>query len=520
MPYLFDTPPNLANSYGGTRNNIIPFLSKQQPTENDNINNSIHEQEGNNLAQAQARQQAAIQQAQAQEQAAAVQNGMMHGLLGDAQPTQQGRTPEEIANDVQGVIANMSDEEREQWDSLSTAEQAQAINVRENAIAQAQKAQDELNKVLNPDMSAEDYFNQKYLEYRNSGVTSNMALALARHAASQYQADQYTKLQDAFYQYGIGRDGVPNPLGARLLTQIGAVAPEQANYLTKFFPTMADQYGYRAKIGEQNNNAQNKSMLSRQAYEQQMAQIEFAARNKQITQAQATNLKYELWKATGGAYGGGKPSGGGTRGSGSGSGNSGSGKGTKGSGYGLSAEEERIIKHYNEWTPPENDPNAENPYTEAYNRIIEDLKKRSEKQYDYSDEEQVYEMIGDYLAEADSNGDLGNPTGVINMLYGKLRNDVGLDDEDARAVLRNSNLDDWLGDNAFTDWEWNLNPANHVLSPQEQKTREEMIEKERDNDRLIDLLGGPDGAAEVNRNNKTDRVNNIKNEFLNGWRPE
>lgn len=251
MPYLFDTQPNLANSYGGTRNNIIPFLSKQQPTENDNINNSIHEQEGNNLAQAQARQQAAIQQAQAQEQAAAVQNGMMHGLLGDAQPTQQGRTPEEIANDVQGVIANMSDEQREQWDSLSTAEQAQAINVRENAIAQAQKAQDELNKVLNPDMSAEDYFNQKYLEYRNSGVTSNMALALARHAASQYQADQYTKLQDAFYQYGIGRDGVPTPLGARLLTQIGTVAPEQANYLTKFFPTVADQYSNVAKLGQQ-----------------------------------------------------------------------------------------------------------------------------------------------------------------------------------------------------------------------------------------------------------------------------
>ena len=82
-------------------------------------------------------------------------------------------------------------------------------------------------KIIDNDLTPEQYFQQVYNEARDSGLGRRGAQKYAQHMAESYQAERNARMQSAFYTYGI-QNGAITPYGMQILTKWAAGEDPQA----------------------------------------------------------------------------------------------------------------------------------------------------------------------------------------------------------------------------------------------------------------------------------------------------
>lgn len=113
-------------------------------------------------------------------------------------------------------------------------------------------------KIIDNDLTPEQYFQQVYNEARDSGLGRRGAQKYAQHMAESYQAERNARMQSAFYTYGI-QNGAITPYGMQILTKWAAGEDPQAflGITTKAFGLPIDEYklgNQRTLLSDQNKN--------------------------------------------------------------------------------------------------------------------------------------------------------------------------------------------------------------------------------------------------------------------------
>lgn len=198
-----------------------------------------------------------------------------------------------------------------------------------------------LNRVLNNTPTPDEYYQQQYNKYRDSGVSSRNARSLARDDAASYQAHYMADMARSFYATGLTPENAISQTGAQILQLMRDVDPDAIALPNAYFAKPVNDYTYLR--GEQARDAALARQKNWGAYNEGLQKDMLNAKTdsqsrilgEQFTykrQLQKDNLDYDKWKtqfagdlqreaiAARAAAGGG--SGGGGRGSG-GSGGSG-----------------------------------------------------------------------------------------------------------------------------------------------------------------------------------------------------
>lgn len=113
-------------------------------------------------------------------------------------------------------------------------------------------------KIIDNDLTPEQYFQQVYNEARDSGLGRRGAQKYAQHMAESYQAERNARMQSAFYTYGI-QNGAITPYGMQILTKWAAGEDPQAflGITAKAFGLPIDEYklgNQRTLLSDQNKN--------------------------------------------------------------------------------------------------------------------------------------------------------------------------------------------------------------------------------------------------------------------------
>lgn len=120
-------------------------------------------------------------------------------------------------------------------------------------------------KIIDNDLTPEQYFQQVYNEARDSGLGRRGAQKYAQHMAESYQAERNARMQSAFYTYGI-HNGAITPYGMQILTKWAAGEDPQAflGITTKAFGLPIDEY----KLGNQRTLLSDKNKYTMTQNEQ------------------------------------------------------------------------------------------------------------------------------------------------------------------------------------------------------------------------------------------------------------
>ena len=252
-----------------------------------------------------------------------------------------------------------------------------------------------LNRVLNNTPTPDEYYQQQFNKYRDSGVSTRNARALARDDAANYQAHYMADMARSFYATGLTPENAVNQTGAQILQLMRGVDSDSIALPNAYFAKPVNDYTYirgeqardaalaRQKNWGAYNEGLQKDMLNAKTDSQSRILGEQFNYNRQL---QNDKLDYDKWKTQ---YAGAlqreamaarAAAGGGNRGSGGG-GSSGSGKG----GSTRTSGDIAIIKLRDDWNKDNPGMEWANPYQDAGENATDDLNGRNNVDIDNSD---------------------------------------------------------------------------------------------------------------------------------------
>lgn len=100
-----------------------------------------------------------------------------------------------------------------------------------------------INKILNKDLTSDEYYYEIYNQVRANGGTDTQARKLAGEKAGIYQAKRLARLSSAMHNYGLGDSGAINQIGSQILMQMQQEDSNSANGLLGMYATPKDDYG-------------------------------------------------------------------------------------------------------------------------------------------------------------------------------------------------------------------------------------------------------------------------------------
>lgn len=99
-----------------------------------------------------------------------------------------------------------------------------------------------INKILNRDMTSEQYYNAAYNKLREAGATVGQARRIAAKRAGEYKADRIAKYKTAMQMFGNNGDGTMNDAMVKLMWNIMEDSPMLAEAAAKLYATPQQQY--------------------------------------------------------------------------------------------------------------------------------------------------------------------------------------------------------------------------------------------------------------------------------------
>lgn len=101
-----------------------------------------------------------------------------------------------------------------------------------------------LNRVLNNTPTPDEYYQQQYNKYRDSGVSSRNARSLARDDAANYQAHYMADMARSFYATGLTPENAISQTGAQILQLMRDVDPDAIALPNAYFAKPVNDYTY------------------------------------------------------------------------------------------------------------------------------------------------------------------------------------------------------------------------------------------------------------------------------------
>lgn len=163
-----------------------------------------------------------------------------------------------------------------------------------------------LNRVLNNTPTPDEYYQQQYNKYRDSGVSSRNARSLARDDAANYQAHYMADMARSFYATGLTPENAISQTGAQILQLMRDVDPDAIALPNAYFAKPVNDYTYlrgeeardaalaRQKNWGAYNEGLQKDMLDAKTDSQSRLLGEQFEQNYQL---QKYKLDFEKWKA-------------------------------------------------------------------------------------------------------------------------------------------------------------------------------------------------------------------------------
>lgn len=172
-----------------------------------------------------------------------------------------------------------------------------------------------LNRVLNNTLSPDEYYQQQFNKYRDSGVSTRNARALARDDAANYQARYMADMTRSFYSTGLTPENAINQTGAQILQLMRGVDPDAVTLPNAYFAKPVNDYTYlrgeqardaalaRQKTWGAYNEGLQKDMLNAKTDSQSRILGEQFNFNRQL---QNDKIDFDKWKTqfAGGGNGG------------------------------------------------------------------------------------------------------------------------------------------------------------------------------------------------------------------------
>lgn len=162
-----------------------------------------------------------------------------------------------------------------------------------------------LNRVLNNTPTPDEYYQQQFNKYRDSGVSTRNARALARDDAANYQAHYMADMARSFYATGLTPENAVNQTGAQILQLMRGVDPDSIALPNAYFAKPVNDYTYlrgeqardaalaRQKNWGAYNEGLQKDMLNAKTDSQSRILGEQFNYNRQL---QNDKLDYDKWK--------------------------------------------------------------------------------------------------------------------------------------------------------------------------------------------------------------------------------
>lgn len=164
-------------------------------------------------------------------------------------------------------------------DAIRQSAQAAGINLSQygadtNLETAAQNLQNDfytgIRKILNSDMTSDEYYNQIFNQVKSNGGTDRQAKMIAGEKAAVYQSQRMARLSTAFENYGLDQMGSMNNVGAQILMQMQQENPAQANGFATLYASPKDDYAFNRQVDLQNNQSinqlRNETTLNNQKY--------------------------------------------------------------------------------------------------------------------------------------------------------------------------------------------------------------------------------------------------------------
>lgn len=151
-------------------------------------------------------------------------------------------------------------------DAIRQSAQAAGINLSQygadtNLETAAQNLQNDfytgIRKILNSDMTSDEYYNQIFNQVKSNGGTDRQAKMIAGEKAAVYQSQRMARLSTAFENYGLDQMGSMNNVGAQILMQMQQENPAQANGFAALYASPKDDYAFNRQVDLQNNQSTN-----------------------------------------------------------------------------------------------------------------------------------------------------------------------------------------------------------------------------------------------------------------------
>ena len=118
-----------------------------------------------------------------------------------------------------------------------------------------------INKILNRDMTSEQYYNAAYNKLREAGATVGQAQRIAAKRAGEYKADRVAKYKTAMQMFGTNGDGTMNDAMVKLMWNIMEDSPMLAEAAAKLYATPQQQYSNNV-IAEREQAARNDQLAT------------------------------------------------------------------------------------------------------------------------------------------------------------------------------------------------------------------------------------------------------------------